>query len=365
MSKKKVLIAINCMNIGGAPSVVLAHLRALDRASTEPWLMTLYPSKPANFLHEATEVIGKQNMLSFTLRKRSVFDIQTVWRMYKALRREHFDVVITHLFLANLLIRTLAILSGVPRIISFEHSRYDKKHWWQKVCDRILALWTYRIIVAHEEIASFTAQQEHIAREKFVVIPNPVSLPMKADEAALRTAWGVPANRFLFVSVGRFSEEKGHEYLIRAAALAKKKSQDFFVAIVGHGACLEELRALVTSLNVENVCAVIEDGERARQAYHMAQVFVLPSLREGESIAIREALLAGLPVIASDLPTLRSLVRGTGILVEPGNQEVLADALLSMMTDHEFREDCVQAARERSGAFSGSESIAALELLLV
>lgn len=365
MSKKKVLIAINCMNIGGAPSVVLAHLRAFNRASTEPWLMTLYPSKPSNFLYEATEAIGKEKVLSFTLRKRSVFDIQTVWRIYKELRREHFDVVITHLFLANLLIRTLAILSGVPRIISFEHSRYDKKRWWQKMCDRILALWTYRIVVAHEEIASFTAQQEHIAREKFAVIPNPVHLPIKTDETVLRAAWGVPTNRFLFVSVGRFSEEKGHEFLIQAAALAKKKSQDFFVAIVGHGARLKELRALVTSLNVEDVCAVIEDGERARQAYYMAQAFVLPSLREGESIAVREALLAGLPIIASDLPTLRSLVRGTGILVEPGNPEVLADALFHMMSDSEFREGCAQEAQERAKSFSGSESIAALELLLV
>lgn len=355
------------MNIGGAPSVVLSHLRTLDRSQFEPWLLTLYASKPANFLKEAEESIGKDHIISFSLKNRSLLDIGTWWQIYKALRREQFAIVITHLFLTNCIVRAVAVAARIPRILSYEHSRYDGKKWWQKIVDRLLAQATHRIAVAHEEIAEFTSKQEGIPLKKFLVIPNPVTLPKAnpAEELDVRMRWGVPKTRTLFVSVGRFSEEKGHEYLIRAAAILKSQAQDFCVLIVGHGALRKELKDLVTSLGVEDVCRVVEDPVHARYAYRMGDIFVLSSLREGESIAMREALLAGLPVIVSDLPTLRTLVQDTGISVPCKDAAALADAMLRLSNDKQQQAEFSKEATARSATFSQESALHALQSILV
>lgn len=365
-AKKKILIAINCMNVGGAPAVALSQLRGLDRARFDPWLLVLYPSKPANFLSDAREAVGKERVIEFTLARRSLLDGTTLLSVYRFLRREHFDIVVTHLFLANLIIRSLAVLARIPRIISYEHSRYEGKRLWQKVTDWLLAKWTDHIVVAHEEIARFTARQEHISFRRFTVIPNPVSIPAQSDAQVreVREAWGVPANRTVFLSIGRFSDEKGQVNLIQAATKVIEAEKDVLVLIIGHGPRYDELVHIAHEAGIEESCRVILDPERARYAYHLADVFVLPSLREGESIVTREALLAGLPVIASDLPTLHSLVESAGWLVSPGDVDALAQAMLEAARQPELRARFSRVAEEKAQAFDNEKALREFEQLL-
>ena len=367
MIRKKILIAINCMNVGGAPSVVLEQLRGLNREHFDPWLLTLYPSKPANFLADAHRAIGAERVVEFSISHRSLFDVSTLLSIGRFIRRERFDAVVTHLFLANLIVRTLAIFARVPRIISFEHSRYEGKHLWQKIADWLLAARTDYIVVAHEEIARFTATQEHIPSSRFKVIPNPVSIPTP-DDARIRDMkekWGgVPDNRVVFLSIGRFSDEKGHLNLVQATAQAVAHEKRILVLIVGHGPRYEELARAVHSAGVENFCRIVNDPEHARYAYHLADVFVLPSLREGESIVTKEAMLAGLPVIASDLPTLHTLVDGAGWLVPPGDIEALSTAMLAAAEQSERRSEFSIVAKEKAMAFSNEASLHAFEHLL-
>jgi glycosyltransferase involved in cell wall biosynthesis len=353
MKRRKILIAINCLNIGGAPTVVLGHLRGLNQETFELWVLTLYASKTANYEKEIEAIVGREHFIPFKLRGRSPLDLSTVWAIYQFLRHERFDVVVTHLFLANLIVRTAAALAHVPRIISFEHSRYTNKRLWQRVVDAWLARFTYRIVVATVEIAAYTARQEHIPKERFAVIPNPISLPPR-DEVVVQTLsreWNIPEGKTVFLSLGRFSEEKGHAHLIRAATVAHAERPDIHVVIVGHGAREKELRALVTRVGAESYCTIITDPERARYGYYLADVFILPSLREGESIVVREAMSAGLPIIASDLPTLRPLVENEGILVPVGDEDALALAVVRLADDASLRARMSAIALRRAETF--------------
>lgn len=368
--RQKTLFIIDRMSIGGAPAVVMSHLRALDRTRFDPWLMTLYPSKPANFLPEARQLLGSNRVVEFKLWHRSPFDVVTLWRMYRFLLRERFDVVVTHLFLGNLIGRSLAMLAHVPRIISFEHSRYAGKLAWQVLADRILARHTYRIVVANEETRDFTSTQEHIPLSKFSVIPNPVPALPKYDEillTRLRSEWGVPDNRVVFLALGRFSEEKGHETLIRAVALAAGQVPNIFVLIVGHGARKNALNVLVSELHLENHCRIVEDPLRARYAYYLADVYVLSSLREGFSIGMREAISAGLPVIASNLPTLRSIIEDnvSGLLFPPEDAEALAYALIRCVEDINLRKHMAAEMKSASQRFNDVSPVKEFEALLV
>ena len=364
--KQKVLIAINCMNVGGAPSVVLEQLRSLDQERFEPWLLTLYPSKAANLLGEARQVIDVDHVVEFRLARRSPFDLKTLFVIRAFLKQERFDVVVTHLFLANLIIRVIAVCARVPRIIAYEHSRYEGKRLWQKIADHVLAKRTYRLVVAQEEIARFTAHQERIPLSRFEVIPNPVMIPAHNETRIreVREAWSVPEGRTIFLTLGRFSDEKGQGVLIDALARLAKERNDFFALIVGHGPRYETLLQAVHDAGIEDLCRVVSDPERARYAYRLADLFVLPSLREGESIVTKEAFLSGLPVVASDLPTLHALVEGAGWLVAPGDTDALVAALKDALQYPDLRMRYAITAKEKAKRFDNTASARAFERLL-
>lgn len=369
MKKIKVLFAINCMNIGGAPSVVFEQMRLLDKGRFEPHLLTLYPSKPANFFPKL-DFLPKDHIHEFRLWKRSPLDVVTLWKIYRLLRKERFDVAYTHLFLANFLVRALAVLARVPVVLAFEHSTYFNKSAWQKLCDRLLAKYTDRIIVSTEEVARFTAAQEDLPREKFMVIRNPVSIPSRQDVdiANLRKLTGSDGTQPLFLTIGRFSDEKGQRVLLDAARMVHERHQAARFILVGHGPKESELRSYVDEHDMSKYCVILHEPERAKEFLYIADWFILPSLREGQAIVIEEAMLAGLPVIVSSLPGIGGTVEEgkSGFLVFPGDVEALARAVLRALDMFDRRHEMgvyARAAAER--LFSSAERVRALERVVV
>jgi glycosyltransferase involved in cell wall biosynthesis len=89
-------------------------------------------------------------------------------------------------------------------------------------------------------------------------------------------------------------------------------------------------------------------GERLRRMYERADLFVLPSTRESWGIAVAEALAAGLPVIACDIPATREVTRGAAVLVPPGRVDPLSDAIARVASDPARRERMSRRARERA-----------------
>ncbi|OGZ08980.1 MAG: hypothetical protein A3C14_03250 [Candidatus Lloydbacteria bacterium RIFCSPHIGHO2_02_FULL_50_18] len=324
------------MNIGGAPSVVFAQIKYLDKEKFEPHLLMLYPSKEANFLKQL-DFLPKEHIIQFKLCNRSIFDISTLRNIYRYLRRERFDVVYTHLFLANFLVRMLAIIARVPIILSFEHSTYFNKSSWQIIADRILAKWTDRIVVSTQEVADFTSTQEYLPGELFSVIRNPVTIPVQTlvDENELWDLTGFDRGGVLFLTIGRFSEEKGQHILLEAAMRVHVLNPKSKFLIVGHGPQEGILRGLVSKNNMDEYFRILHMPERAKEFLYIADWFVLPSLREGQSIVVEEAMLAGVPVITSALPGMGQVVTAgeNGFLVETGNVESLQSALSCVLNE--------------------------------
>jgi glycosyltransferase involved in cell wall biosynthesis len=318
------------MNIGGAPNVVFNQMKALDKDKFNVYLLTLYKSKQNNFF-EQIDFLDTGKIKQFNLRNRSLFDLKTVYSIFKFLRKNKFNVVYTHLFLTNLIVRSLAFLSGVKTIISFEHSIYYDKKRWQITVDWLLSQITDKIIVSNQEIVDFTSKQEGINETKFAVIPNPIYLPdrNKVDITLLKQSFNVPNNKFIILNIGRFSEEKGQKIILKTASSIER--DDILFVLVGHGAMLNDLRGTIEKNNIQNVL-LIKEPKRAKEFFYIANLFVLPSLREGQSIVTGEAMMARLPVIASRLPTIEGLIRDgvEGLLFEPGNSEDLKNKILNI-----------------------------------
>lgn len=365
----KVLFAINCLNIGGAPSVVVNQLKSLDKDKFAPYLLTLYPSKAANFLVEVDSFLPAEQQRHFRLKNRSIFDVKTLWQIYRFLRAEQFDLVYTHLFLTNLLVRALAILAGVKAIVVFEHSTYFNKRRWQVWADRLLNLFTAKIIVSTETVAQFTKEQQRLSADKIIVLPNPVMLPMPAEDylCQIKSDFHLTEGEKVFVTIGRFSLEKGHNVLLEAAARAGVKAK---FLIVGHGPGEPLIKKKIAELGIGDLAAVICEPERAKQFLYVSDAFILPSLREGQGLVAYEALLAGRPVISSDLPALQEIItpEANGLLFKTGSSDDLALMLKRLVTEPELLPRLQAGAREtdlKHKVREGSEELADLFISLV
>ncbi|HST03232.1 MAG TPA: glycosyltransferase family 4 protein, partial [Chloroflexia bacterium] len=165
--------------------------------------------------------------------------------------------------------------------------------------------------------------------------------------------FGIPDDAFLIGLVGRLSPEKGGvDTLIRAVYRLYSQRSDVRLLIVGDGPVRVELEKLNTELQAraqESCSPVVFAGARQDipQLLGAMDVFVLPSLNEALPIVILEAMAVGLPVVATRVGGVPEIVQDgvTGLLVPPGAEDALLDALSRLAHDPFLRVKLAQAGR--------------------
>lgn len=202
----------------------------------------------------------------------------------------------------------------------------------------------HRLIVVSHHWEAFYAETLGIARDRIVVMQNPVALP--ADPGMRMVTSPV---RMLFL--GQVNEAKGVFDLIRAIAIVAEKRRDHLhVTIAGHGD-LAPAKALADQLGIAaNVTFPGWVGPEQRDAYlAQSDVFLLPSYFEGLPMSLLEAMSWGLPSIATSVGGIPDVLDDDveGLLVEPGDIDALAAAILGMIDDPAIRQRLGRAARRR------------------
>lgn len=158
--------------------------------------------------------------------------------------------------------------------------------------------------------------------------------PCRLSREEMRLHLGFTSQDFVVCCVGRLSVEKGQETLIRAIAEARSKVGSIRGLLVGDGSERKRLEALLEELSITE--AVILTGHRLDVECFLssADLYVQPSTREGFGFAFVEAMAAGLPVIASDLPSLREVAGNDDVpLVRPNDHEALALEIIKLHAD--------------------------------
>ncbi len=153
----------------------------------------------------------------------------------------------------------------------------------------------------------------------------------------------------LIVAVSRHDPRKGIVSLLSAFGELRASGVPFRACLVGGGALIEDHRRIAGTLGLDG-WVVIEGWVTDSLAYlDQADIFVLPSTEEGSgSVALLEALQAGLPIVASNIDGIPEDVgEREAILVEPGNSIALADALRLLLLDPALRTRMGTSARER------------------
>jgi glycosyltransferase involved in cell wall biosynthesis len=144
--------------------------------------------------------------------------------------------------------------------------------------------------------------------------------------------------KFTVFSVCRFYPRKRLDVLLQAAALLRERIPELEVRIAGNGPESNRLEQICSDLGMERAVRWLRDvslNELAAE-YRRADIFCLPSMQEGFGIVFLEAMAAGKPIVAARAAAVPEVVRN-GILVEPGNAEALANAILRLYRDPDLR----------------------------
>jgi glycosyltransferase involved in cell wall biosynthesis len=183
--------------------------------------------------------------------------------------------------------------------------------------------------------------------------------PALFDRATAREALGYDESDLLLGTIGNLNPQKGHDYLLRAVARARMELDRVKLLVIGsphvtHRAYEENLHRLATSLGLEiGIDVVFTGGLRdVRPALAAMDLFVLAAVphSEGAPAAVEEAMMMSRAVVATDVGSLREVVRNgeTGLVVPPLDVESMADAIVKVLLDGERRVE--MGARGRAHA---------------
>jgi len=174
-----------------------------------------------------------------------------------------------------------------------------------------------------------------INESKLIALPNGFSpsLFRPKDMTLARKELGLPINGKILVNIANLEEYKGQKYLIEAINLVLAKRNDAILYIVGEGSLFKELQLLIeNSLCKEDI--VLAGGNRPAEEIPLwmnaCDVFILPSLSEGNPTVMFEALGCGKPFIGTNVGGIPEIIINDklGILVEPKDANGLAEAIL-------------------------------------
>lgn len=170
------------------------------------------------------------------------------------------------------------------------------------------------------------------------MLPNGVDCeefaPPSSREDAKRRL-GLPASCPVVGYVGRLSAEKDLGTLLRGLARLMENGVAVHALIVGHGPVRDELHNTIRQFSLDQHVSLVGHAPDPRPYYAAMDVFVLPSLREGLPNVLLEAMAMAVPVVATRVGGIPQLVHDgeTGVLISPGDDRALADAVKQLMGD--------------------------------
>ena len=287
--------------------------------------------------------------------KSGVFRFSILFRLVRILKEHDVDVLHCHAHKATVYGAMAATLAGTPVVLAHVHGLGRSRNLRRKLTNLLLFRKIDRIIsVANSVKEDVLRNNWCLSAEKMAVLENSVDYGRFAgvsiSKADAKQMLGLPADVFVFGTVGRLAPTKGLAYLIEAFSKVKEKMPSAHLVLLGNGRCRAELEQQASNRSCRDSIHFSGHRGNIEQLLRGFDVFVLSSIAEGMPRAILEAMAAGIPCIATETGGIPEIINGrdVGFLVKPRDSEGLAQMMINIanMPGDKLGE-IVERARER------------------
>ena len=240
-----------------------------------------------------------------------------------------------------------ARLTRRPTMVTIHVVAPNRARWRNRLSALVL-----RLADLTTTVSSSSARELESIGIAATVVRNGVIPATQALDA--RASLGLSRDQFVIGGVGRLTSQKGWDVLIESAPVIHERVPDAVLAVIGDGE-LAELEPRARSAGVQ----LLGHRDNAASLLSAFDLVVCPSRFEGLPLVPMEAMHAGIPIVASDIPSMREVIGDAGVLVPPENPAALGAAIAGLAEDPASRATLASAGRERAQELFTAERMAA------
>ncbi len=281
--------------------------------------------------------------------------IKTARKINQIIKKENIEIIQSSLEISDVYGVILKILNPKIKFISVRHNMVPsrKRFVWRRINSSILKK-ADKVLCVSQGVVSFTRRYYKVSKNKIRMIYNSVNTNQieKAKPLNIKEA----KNKLIFLAVGRLVEQKN--FLTLVDAFSKIDNKQAILIIIGEGHQKEDIKRLIKQKKLEKNVILVGPTNKIFNYYKAADVFVVPSKWEGLGIVFLEAMVAGLPVITTNIKPMTEFIENnkTGLLIN--NKKELIKAMDLLLKDKEKRLKIGNSAKkEISKRFSIKEMV--------
>lgn len=346
----RILHLIEHLVVGGAERVLVDIVKNIDKDKFKSIVCVYRDENP--LLDELVKtgypvIYLRKNLLTplfpkflkplFLLIESIIFVI----RLAKLMRDNNIQILHTHLFSAGLWGRLAALIGGRPKIITTEHTTTDwEKSLKKTVSNRLLNPITDRIVAVTDTVGKTVIDVQKVVPGQVIIIPNGINIDNFSYGKTAKRKTILPGSKPRIAIISSLTPVKRHDLLFEALKICFKRIPTISCCVVGDGPERAGLEQIVRNLGISNFVFFLGNRNDVNEILADVDIVVSTSDYEGLPINLLEAMAAGVPVVATDVGGNKDLVDSgkTGILVERGNVEAIANGICNVIENHDLSE---------------------------
>lgn len=330
MHRKKILHFVSGLEVGGTETQLLRIVPLLQE-DLDNRVCCFSGRGPIGKLLEEKGV--KVYYLDFKGRR----DVFVYWRFGQVLREYKPDILVTYLIHCDLIGRFLGRIFGVKKIVCSQ--RGSLLQWeFLRFFDRLTTFLVTKYLVQTEVAKLELSKKLAIPEDRFFTIPNGIDLneyDFPLDQEKKKLELGIPIENNNIVCVSKLRRGKGHKYLLGAFENLYKERQDINLLIVGDGEKRNDLNDQIKDYRSKSNIYFLGDRNDVKEILRISDIFVLPTLGEGMSNALLEAMASRKAIITTDIPQNKEMLTDgiSAIFVPKNNSVKITDSLLLLISN--------------------------------
>ena len=333
----KILIVTSHLNFGGISSYSVFLAKKLKEKGHNVFIA----SSGGDMVKELKE--DKIGHLKVALNTKSELNpkiILSSFRIVLFLKANKIDIMHAQSRVSQVTCYLASLFTKIPYITTC-HGFFKPK-----ITRKLFKFWGIKVIAISEAVRAHLVNDLKVPKDKIVMIHNGVDIGNfkrnynNEEKESIRKEFSL-TKAIVVGIIARLSSVKGHIYLLEAAKLILNKRKDIQFLIIGDGPEESKLKKLTKTLEIEENVVFHKSILDTAQALAVMDIFVMPSISEGLGLAILEAMASSLPVVASNVGGIYSLISEgkNGYLLTPKNPAAIEDAILKIINNSQLAKD--------------------------